>query len=475
MKQKSIIIFTIILLFSLIGSLKIMLAESSEDDVQAIASLQAIIEKEPTNSKALIKLAQLYNNNNQFDLSIINYRKALILEPHNGQLLLEYANTCNLNNDTEIALQIYQAMSDIGIKSFSIHYNIAYTLKKLGRYNEAIAILKKIIEQSPDNPSAHFTLATSLLTLGNYKDGWQEYEWRWKQGALKPRIFAKPLWDGTFLAGKTLLLHAEQGLGDTFQFIRFAKRAKELGGHVIAAVQPPLVQLLSLCPYLDSVISLYTKPLPRFDFHAPLLSLPRILQIDENRMMGQSAYLYADKNLEISWRERLDKKSFNIGICWQGNPNYSTHMLRAAVASKSLNPAFFAQIAHLPGIKLYSLQKMHATNIEITAPLNFTIESFDSTFDQEHGRFMDTAAVMKNLDLIITVDTSIAHLAGGLAVPVWVMLPKAADWRWLIDRQSTPWYKSMRLFRQQVAGNWDLVIEDMVNALKIVLGQKGGE
>jgi tetratricopeptide (TPR) repeat protein len=432
----------------------------------AVKECKFLLDKDPTNREYRQELAQLYFDQNNIDQAIIEYRKAILLDAKHGQLILEYANTLNLNNSSEAAYELYQAIYETGTKSLSITYNIAYTLKKMGDYEEAIRLCKDIIAKDPQYAQAHFTLATSYLTLGDYIHGWKEYEWRWKQSTTHERTFKEPLWDGADSTGKIVYLHAEQGLGDTFQFIRYAKIAKEKGAHVIAAVQTPLVQIISWCPYIDEVIPNNSTP-GRFDMQAALMTMPFILNTQEATIPNMHPYLFADPALVTYWKEKLkEDRNLKIGICWQGNPNYSTHFLRLVVATKSMRPAIFAPLGNIPGITLYSLQKDHAQNVDESLPEGFIIQTFDEHFDNEHGRFMDTAAVMRNLDLIITVDTATAHLAGGLGVPVWVLLPKHADWRWLLDRADTPWYPTMRLFRQTVTGNWSTVIDEVCRALE---------
>lgn len=432
---------------------------------QAIAQCNVLIQNSATNREFEQKLANLYHAQGNLDDAILHFRKALLVDPTHSQLLLEYANTLNLHYSQEVAYEIYQAIQESGVDSLSVMYNIAYTLKKLDKLDEAIKTCKQVIARSKDYAQAHFALGTTYLTLGNFTEGWKEYEWRWKQGTMHERIFSQPLWDGSNLTGKTLYLHAEQGLGDTFQFIRYAKVAKDKGAYVIAAVQPCLVKIIALCPYIDKVIEL--GPIPKtFDAQAALMTVPHILNTQENTIPSMHPYLFAKQELIEFWKEKLSTdKKFKIGICWQGNPNYSTHFLRMAVTSKSMRPALFAPLGTIPEVSIYSLQKEHATNMDETVPEGFIIHHFDDNFDRDHGRFMDTAALMKNLDLVITVDTSIAHLAGGLGIPVWVILPKPADWRWLLDRTDSPWYPTMRLYRQKVTGTWTHVIDEIYDAL----------
>ena len=402
------------------------------------------------------------------DSSFIHYRKALLCDPKYERPLLDCAYNLSISNNLAAAYEIYQAIYGTGIKIHPLSYNLAHILFRMGRIDEAIAKCKEVIALSPEHAPAHFCLGSAYLTLGNYKDGWKEYEWRWKQEYID-RTFSQPVWDGSDLTGKTIFLHAEQGLGDTFQFIRYAKTAKDMGAHVIASVQDPLVNILSSCPYIDELMQYEAIP-KHFDTHAALLTLPLILNTQEETIPAMNPYLFADETLVALWKEKLkDDKNFKIGICWQGNPNYNTHFLRLVVASKSIRPSTFAPIGTIPGITLYSLQKDHANNVDESLPEGFIVHTFDGNFDKDHGRFMDTAAVMKNLNLIITVDTSIAHLAGGLGVPVWVMLPKPADWRWLLDRTDSPWYPTMRLFRQTVTGNWTTVIDEICETLRPIV------
>jgi hypothetical protein len=204
-----------------------------------------------------------------------------------------------------------------------------------------------------------------------------------------------------------------------------------------------------------------------FDFHAPLVSLPYILHTTEETIPTKIPYLFPDSAFELYWRHQLAQdKKLKVGICWQGNKGYRTAFLRAAVAAKSVSIQTFAPLAELPGISLYNLQKINGEEQLQELDDTFALHIFEGNFDELHGRFMDTAAVIKNLDLVITIDTSIAHLAAGLGTKTWVLIPEPPDWRWMIDRTDTPWYPNMRLFRQHAQGDWDTVIQDIIKALQ---------
>ncbi len=436
----------------------------------AIDICTIMLDYSPSDTQVCNKIAALYNQASLFDEASMAYRKSLLLDPKNPQIMLEFGNLLNMTNQPEVAYEMYDAIVDLGINNNSVEYNKAYSIKKMERYDEAARRCRAVIAKNPEYPQAHFALACIYLIQGNYADGWKEYEWRWQQASIPERKFDAPLWDGSPLNGNILYLHAEQGLGDTLQFIRYAIIAKERGAHVIAAVQKPLIKLLQRCPYIDRVVQIGFQP-SIMAAHAPLLTLPRILNTEEASIPNYFPYLFADPELTTEWANTLAADThIKIGLCWQGNPNYSTHFLRTAVAQKSVRPALFEPLSRIPNISFYSLQKDHATNMDEQLPEGFIIKSLGDDFDVSHGAFMDTAAVMRNLDLVITVDTSIAHLAGGLGVPVWVLLPKPADWRWLLHRHDTPWYPTMRLFRQHYMGHWEDVIQDMYKALQEFVG-----
>ena len=276
------------------------------------------------------------------------------------------------------------------------------------------------------------------------------------------------------MTNKILFIWAEQGLGDTFEFIRFARVAKEIfnAQRVIVAVQRPLVDIISQCPYIDQVITTHEYP-RQFDYHIPLLSMPHVTNIRLDDVPADIPYLYADPKLEAEWKEILaDDPNFKIGICWQGNLNYSTQFLRMAVKAKSMPITNFLPIMSLPGVSVYSLQQMTGTDQLKDLPEDALFNVFGDDFDSTCGRFMDTAAVMKNLDLVITIDTSVCHLAAGLGVPTWNLLPNPPDWRWMLDCDDTPWYNNMRLFRQPSPDDWDSVIKRVVEELKAALAGK---
>jgi len=353
--------------------------------------------------------------------------------------------------------------------------NKAYVLKKLHRYQEAIACYKKSLVQKPNNPRALLGLSFAHLMLGDFHNGWPAYEYRWAQPPAYNKQLKNYLLHHDNLYGKTVLLKTEFGLGDTMQFIRYAQNIKNLGAYVIVESQKPLVKLLSLLPYIDEVITADT-PQSHTDFICQLMSLPYIFGTNnEIDIPNNVPYLHADENLHKKWPFDMPKKSatqdrssnrdLRVGLCWQSEPhkNASNQKVKNDASDKSIPLQLLAELSLLPNVKLYSLQKINGLDqlesIRRAQDEQNKICIFPDDFDETRGPFMDTASVMKHLDLVITIDTSVAHLAGGLGVPVFVLLPYTADWRWMLNRQDSPWYPTMKLFRQPKPGDWQSVLE----------------
>ena len=324
--------------------------------------------------------------------------------------------------------------------------NLGLALYAQLKVDEAGECFRRALELKPGFAGAHGNLSHVMLLKGDFEQGWMEYEWRWESDQLLKREFREPRWMGEPLAGRTILLHAEQGLGDTFQFIRYAALLKGRGAKVIVECQRAMVKLLARCGAIDQVVATGDE-LPSFDVHSPLLSVPGIIGTTLENIPADVPYLFADPDLVDDWRERLKGLSgFRVGINWQGREGQGTFRLR------DIPIECFAPIAQLPGVRLISLQKGEGR--KELAGAGFPIFDPGEDVDTAHGGFMDTAAIMKNLDLVITSDTSVPHLAGALGVPVWLALPFVPDWRWLLDRSDSPWYPTMRLFRQRRPGDW---------------------
>ena len=299
------------------------------------------------------------------------------------------------------------------------------------------------------------------LCLGDFEEGWREYEWRCKVEHETYPDFGKPRWDGSERPNKTVLVYAEQGFGDTLQFIRYAVLVKQRVRRVILFCQKPLRQLLANVSGID-VWSFDLDNLPPFDMQIPLLSLPRIFRTTLATVPAGGPYISADKDLVQHWKDQLgDMTGIRVGISWQGSASYAQDQYR------SIPVRHFAPLADLPNVSLLSLQKGYGVEQIEQVRDRFEILEMGDDFDETAGPFMDTAAVMKNLDLFVTSDTAVAHLAGALGIRVWLALPSVPDWRWLLDRDDCPWYPTMRLFRQRRRGDWDEVFQRMRDELQV--------
>jgi tetratricopeptide (TPR) repeat protein len=338
-------------------------------------------------------------------------------------------------------------------------HNLGKNVLVKGNVEEALACFDRALQLDPEHVDAHLDRATLWLMKGDFERGWREYEWRWRSKHLLPRPFPQPLWDGSSLKGRTILLHGEQGLGDVLQFVRYAPLVKEHGGHVIVEVPPALMGVLASCPGIDRLIG-RGSTLPSFDVHAPLMSLPRILGTTLTTIPAAVPYLWADGRLVEYWRGELAKiDGFKVGIAWKGSARNPLDRYR------SIPLACFEALARVEGVRLISLQKGEGCEQLRAVEGRFSIIDLGSRLDEAAGPFMDTAAVMKNLDLVIACDSAIVHLAGALGVRAWAPLALSADWRWLLEREDSPWYPKVRLFRQRRLGDWDEVFGRMAEAL----------
>ncbi len=404
-----------------------VIACQTNDDIRAFEYLQRAVQFDPTSSDAFYNLGVLFQKQGKNSLATGYFRRAIKLNPSH----------------------------------FQAHINLGASYQEQLRFDEAEATYEQALQIMPDSPEAHSNFAVLKLAKGNLLDGWNEYEWRWQTGQLRPHASESPLWQGEPLSGKTLLIHSEQGFGDTFQFIRYLPLVKNLGAKVIFECQKPLLKLLTTALWFDELIAA-GSPLPSHDFRCPLLSLPRILKTTLSTIPCQVPYLSADPELTERWNTQLrTENGYLIGINWHGRVGLAESKLRDIPTSE------FERFTELAGAKLISLQKEPEKISDGESTVAETQEKFMTLgdFDSTAGAFMDTAAIMKNLDLIITSDTSIPHLAGALGVPVWVALPFVPDWRWLLDRSDSPWYLTMRLFRQKSPGDWSTVFTEIRTAL----------
>jgi tetratricopeptide (TPR) repeat protein len=392
--------------------------------------------------------------------AVPHYQEAVRLKPNFAEAYCNWGQALAQQDRFEEAAGLYQKAIQINPDLQEAYTGMGYVLEQVGKRDEALKWYDRVLQLKPDYADARVMRAMLLLLEGKFDQAWQDYEWRWKTADRPEQNFPQPLWDGSLLGGRTIFLHAEQGLGDTIQFLRYASLVKRRGGRVIVGCQQSLLRLLARCPGIDQLVG-EGSALPSFDVHAPLLSLPGILHTTVETIPSGVPYVFADPDLITSWRQELSRlQGSKIGIAWQGNPEYK------ADRERSIPLRFFAHLAKLPHVHLISLQK--GPGIEQLGMLEgrFPVLDLSTRLDQAAGPFMDTAAIMMNLDLVIAPDIALPHLAGALAVPVWVPLATMPDWRWLLDREDSPWYPTMRLFRQRQRGDWDEVFERIARELR---------
>jgi hypothetical protein len=313
----------------------------------------------------------------------------------------------------------------------------------------------------PDFASARYNRSLAWLTKGDFARGWSEYEWRWKlPGAPSTAPHPQPKWDGAPAPNATILLDAEQGLGDTIQFARYAPLVKACVGRVILRCQQPLVGLLSSLGGVDRVVG-QDEPLPNFDAWLPLLSVPQFFTPSLEAIPRAVPYLSVDDSLVQFWRPRIERfAGLRVGIHWQGNPAFLKDRFR------SMPLACFEPLGRLPGIHLFSLQKGAGSEQLTHRTVTFPVVDLELKSTEVHASFLDTAAIVRCLDAVVTSDTSLAHLCGALGVETWLAVPHVPEWRWLLDRDDTPWYPTLRLVRQSQVGQWGGVFVRIAAALR---------
>jgi tetratricopeptide (TPR) repeat protein len=385
--------------------------------------------------------------------AIVCFQNALQKDPRLTMANSAMANAYRLVGDLASAESCLRRELEINPNCADAAVNLGVVLQEKQRVGEAISCYRQAIHLNPHHPILRWNYAIASLLAGDYETGWQEYEWRWHVKHKPKPKFQQPEWDGRDLAGRTILLYAEQGFGDTLMFIRYAPLIAQRNGRVVLECQPPLKRLLAAMPELFRVVA-EGEPLPQFDVHAPLMSLPRLFGSALDAEHRWEPYLRVPSGVGMELPVHPGR-SLKVGLAWASNPRHPIF------SEKSLDLKRWEPILKVPHCEFFSLQIDPSPSA-----LAFMKEQphLHALHDQIHD-FADTAGAIRRLDLVISVDTSVAHLAGGLGHTVWVMLPFSADWRWLLKRKDSPWYPTMRLFRQPQSGDWDSVVTDVVQHL----------
>jgi len=428
---------------------------------KAIQAFEKAIKLKPDYADAYYNLALVLKEQRQFDDAVKNFKMAIQLAPDDAYAYYNLGNTYEALDRYEAAVESYQ----LGIKKnrnfTDVHNNLGVVLKELGRLDEAISHLREALRLQSDCAEAHWNLSLALLVKGQFEEGWNEHEWRFRRGkksTIYPYDFTIPLWDGSSFTGKCLFVHLEQGFGDTLQFIRYLPMVKARGGTVTFETLKPLLGILNGFPGIDKLVEISPdrSHAESCDYYVPVMSLPMLFKTEIPTIPSNIPYLYADSEKVEQWKNRINRKGFRIGIVWAGKPEHEND------GNRSCALEYFSALAGIPGVELYGLQKGDAAREAETSIGMIKIINFD----RELKDFSETAAAIENLDLVISVDTALAHLAGAMGKPVWTLLPYAPDWRWLLEREDSPWYPTMRLFRQPSRGDWGTVFDRVKDELE---------
>jgi tetratricopeptide (TPR) repeat protein len=502
--------------------------------VEAVASFRQVVEVSPREVQGHLRLGNALLQSGNYAESETAYRRCLELQPENVDAMVNLGFVLGELTRFEDAIACYKRARQVSPGVPEVHHNLGNMLRELKRHDEAlacydealrlrpdyvkayvnkgvalaangavaesIACLRRAIEIQPDFAEAHNTLGHSLsaeghidaaiaeferaiqlksdyadpywnrsllwLLLGDFERGWPAVEWRWRcKNTPQLPALPYPRWDGSSLTGRTILLHSEQGLGDTLHFARYAPLVKALGARVIVQCQGILIPLLSRSAGIDELIA-WGQPSPTCDFWLPMMSLPGAFKTTLLSVPADIPYLFADPALVEHWRQELAPISgLRVGIAWQGSTRHPWDRYR------SVPLKLFEQLARIPGVKLVSLQKSPGTEQLQDWPSHVPLIRLSDQIDHA-GAFTDTAAIVKNLDLIVTIDSAIAHLAGGLGVPAWIVLHRTPDWRWMLDRHDSPWYPTVRLFRQLAIHDWEPVFSRIAEELAVLAAAK---
>ena len=428
---------------------------------EAIASYREAIRCDPKHAGAHNNIGVAYSELGDFDEAIRWYQEALKINPNFVEGYYNIGNAFKHQNLPDKAAEYYRKLLDLSPDDIEACIELANVLVAQGDIEAAIAYFDKALVIHSNHPVARWNRSVVHLLLGNFDKGWKDFDWRLRlpgQQVKGLKDADNDHWDGGSFTDKRLLIYSEQGLGDTLQFVRYLPTVKALGGTVILATYKPLLPLLKNCDGIDHLLELPVNGCPplSYDLSLPILSLPVVFHATLETIPLQIPYLDADPLKTAVWRRRFSDQVFRVGIVWKGSPSHANDRNRSCQLKQ------FLPLMKMPGIQWYGLQKgpgaQEVHQIELPCKMD--------NLGEELEDFGDTAAVLKNLDLLVSVDTAVVHLAGAMGKTVWTLLPFAPDWRWQRNTADSPWYPTMRLYRQPARGDWDSVFENVADDLQ---------
>lgn len=425
----------------------------------AIKLLEMAITLKPNSPSFHLHLGEFYERQDALPQAEARYHRAIQLKPDFVHAHVNLGNVLFKQEDQDGAMAAYLSATARDGQADAALYNLGILHQEKGQHTEALQVFERAIAAHPYNAQVHTARAFSLLMLERFEEGWQAYGWRWKLPDNTPRQCAQPLWDGTDPQGKRLYIYTEQGFGDALMFARYLPMVRARGATLLLECKPELWQLFRSSGLADRVVARAdgdaSEPPFDFDYHRPLLDLPAFYTVSEPTIPQRVPYLTASPDLVARWRERLQGlPGLRVAIAWSGNPKTSVNRQRACTLS------LFEPLLAIPHISFISVQKglpaqqLHAARHTIT------------DMDPLLTDFSETAALLTHVDLLISTDTAVVHLAGALGRPVWVLLHHASEWRWLRERTDSPWYPTARLFRQTTSGDWPELMARVATALR---------
>ncbi|HKI35792.1 MAG TPA: DUF6165 family protein [Gemmataceae bacterium] len=436
------------------------LCEADGRPVEAAACFRQALEIDPRQPEGHFQLGKVLSQQGKFAEAEAAYRRCLQFQADHVAALVNLGFVLGELERHDEAKTCYEQALRHRPDLAEAHHNLGNLIREQGQLDQALAHYDEALELSPDHAEAAWNRALIWLLRGDYERGWPAYEWRWrcKRTTTLP-AYTQPRWDGSPLDGRTILLYGEQGLGNTLHFVRYAPLVKARGGRVIVQCQNALLRLLSRTPGIDGLVGWGATP-PPFDLWIPLMSLPALFHTTLETIPAAVPYVFPDPDLVVYWRRQLAPvRGFRVGISWQGSPRHAWDRHRSVTLEK------FEPLARMDGIRLVSLQKGPGSDQLRAMGGRFPVLSLGELLDEASGPFMDTAAVLANLDLVVCVDSALAHLAGAMGVPAWLALTYTPDWRWLLGRADNLWYPTLRLFRQPTLGDWPGVFRRMAEEL----------
>ncbi|NVJ90383.1 MAG: glycosyltransferase family protein [Methylocystaceae bacterium] len=390
----------------------------------------------------------------KFEAALVCYNRSLGFRPDHGGTYSNMGNVLNDLDRIQDAIKAHDKAIELEPDNLLYLYNKALVLRDAGKCKQALTLFDKILKIDPNYKDCRWDRALTYLVNGDFKNGFAEYDARWSLAKSPPRTFKQPRWEGDALSQRRLFIHREQGFGDAIQFVRLIPSIKKrYGGHIILECQPELMRLFSNVDGIDQLIP-FGSSLPEFDTWIPMMSLGHVLKVDENNIPGEVPYLAPPPNNRFHVRP-APEDGLNIAFAWAGSKTHQNDRRRSVEIER------FLPLLNHKNVTLFSLQKGDRQNDILTSGAKSIV--VDASADIKD--FADSAGLLSQMDLVITIDTSLAHLAGALGKPVWLMLPYTPDWRWMLKRDDSPWYPSMHIFRQSKPGDWDGAFKKLYDAL----------